>query len=577
MKKALAIVLALAMAMTFVACGSSSSSTAASTPASGSTAESTPASSTAQAAPAGAMTTNGLYPGTADADMVTINIATEPPDMNSVTTTDSTAISIMRDTLEGLTSLDANNQPVPGVAESWETSDDGLVWTFHLRDNAVWNNGEKITANDFVFALTTHFTAETGAQYAGTWAAYIQGAQELLAGTGSAEDLGVKAIDDTTLEITLVNPCTYFLSLCAFPSFYPINEAAWNEFGGVDGYGLDADKLLYNGPYTVTEWQHEDHVTIAKNDQYWDKDNKAFIPTIKMVMIADTGAMLNAFQGGEIDMTALTGEQLELLTGEGCVASQYADGTPAYLEFNTVSSSTAALSNAKVRRAMTMAIDADSLNKNVLKNSNLAADGMTPPVVNGGEYTTARGSLIDRTKSAEDLKALFEEGCAEAGVDPASITINYVTDEGDNAYKTAAFIQDQWNTKLGIKTEISQMPFKSRLQAQTEKTYDVCLALWGPDYDDAMTYLDMFLTDAGNNHTGWSNAEFDQLINDAYQESDSATRQKMLIDAETILMDEMPIGPIYFRVRDYICSDKLTGVTRTAFQEIMMHYAKIAG
>lgn len=577
MKKALAIVLALALAMTFVACGSSSSSTAASTPASGSTAESTPTSSTAEAAPAGAMTTNGLYPGTADADMVTINISTEPPDMNSVTTTDSTAISIMRDTLEGLTSLDQNNQAVPGVAESWETSDDGLVWTFHLRDNAVWSNGEKITANDFVFALTTHFTAETGAQYAATWATYIKGAAELLAGTGSAADLGVKAIDDATLEITLNNPCTYFLSLCAFPSFYPINEAAWNEFGGVDGYGLDADKLLYNGPYTVTEWQHEDHVTIAKNDQYWDKENKAFIPTIKMAMINDSGAALNAFQGGELDMVGLNGEQLALLKSEDCVAGQYPDGTPAYLEFNTVTASTPALGNAKVRQALTMAIDAESYIKDVEKTSYLVADGMTPPVVNGGDYTTARGSLIDRTKSAEDIKALFEEGCTEAGVDPASIDINYVTDDTDNAYRMAAFVQNQWETKLGIKTTISQMPFKSRLDAQTNKTYDVCLALWGPDYDDAMTYLDMFLTDSGNNHTGWSNAEFDQLIADAYQEADAAKRQQMLIDAETILMTDMPIGPIYFRVRDYICSDKLTGVTRTAFQETMMHYAKIAG
>ncbi len=577
MKKALAIVLALALALTFVACGSSSSSTAASTPASGSTAESTPASSTAEAAPAGAMTTNGLYPGTADADMVTINISTEPPDMNSVTTTDSTAISIMRDTLEGLTTLDENNQAVPGVAETWETSDDGLVWTFHLRDNAVWSNGEKITANDFVFALTTHFTAETGAQYAGTWAAYIKGAEELLSGKGSAEDLGVKAIDDATLEITLNNPCAYFLSICAFPSFYPINEAAWNEFGGVDGYGLDADKLLYNGPYTISEWQHEDHVTIAKNDQYWDKDNKAFIPTVKMVMINDSGAALNAFQGGEVDMIGLSGEQVDLIKGEGCVPGQYADGTPAYVEFNTVSASTPALGNAKVRQAMTLAIDAESYIRDVAKASYLVADAMTPPVVNGGAYTDARGSLIDRSKSAEDIKALFEEGCKEAGVDPASININYVTDDTDGAKKNAEFIQNQWETKLGIKTTINPMPFKSRLEAQTTKAFDVVLALWGPDYDDAMTYLDMFLTDAGNNHTGWSNAEFDQLINDAYKEADAAKRQQMLIDAETILMDEMPIGPVYFRVRDYICSDKLTGVVRTAFQEIVMHYAKIVG
>ncbi len=578
MKKALALVLALTMALSLAACGGSAASSSTAAPASGSTAESTPAASGnagGNTAAAGEMTTNGMYPGTADPDSVTINISTEPPDMNSVTTTDSTAISIMRDTVEGLTSLDQNNAPVPGVAESWDLSEDGLTYTFHLRSDAVWSNGTPVTANDFVFAWTQLFTAETGAAYATTWQNYIKGAAELLAGTGTAEELGVKAIDDTTLEVTLNNPCAYFLNLCAFPSFYPINEAFWTEVGGVDGYGRDVDTLLYNGPYVVSEWAHEDHVTITKNDQYWDKDNKGFIPTINMVMIADSGAALNAFQGGELDMVGVSGDQKKLLESEGCVLGQYEDGSPAYLEYNTVSGSTEALSNAKVRRALTMAIDAESYIKNVAQASYLVADGITPSAVDGGEYSKARGSLIDREASVEDIKALFDEGCAEAGVDPSSINLNYVTDEGDSAYKLAAFVQNQWKEKLGIETTITQMTFQSRLDAQTNKNYDVCLGLWRPDYDDPMTYLDMFLTDAGNNHTGWSNAEFDELINSAYSEADADVREQMLIDAEKILMEEMPIGPIYFRVRDYLCSDKLTGVTRTAFQEIMLHYATI--
>lgn len=578
MKKALALVLALVLAMSMVACGGASSSAPAAS--SGSTAESTPADSTPAAA--GTSMTNGLYPGTMDADMVTININTEPPEMNSITTTDATAISIMRDVLEGLTSLDENNQPIPGVAESWDVSAnadgvEGTVYTFHLRDNAVWSNGDPVTANDFVFALTQHFTAETGAAYAGTWASYVQGASELLAGTGSPEDLGVKAIDDTTLEITLTNPCAYFLSMCAFPSFYPMNEKFYNEMGGVDGYALDADKMLYNGPYVISEWQHEDHVTITKNDNYWDKENKAFIPTVKMVMISDSGAALNSFQGGELDMVGLSGDQVQLLKGEGCTPGQYPDAAPGYLEYNTVSASTPALSNAKVRRALTMAIDAESLNRDVLKNSYLAATGMVPDAINGGAYSEARGNLIDRSISADDVKALFEEGCAEAGVDPASINLNYVTDEGDNAYKTAAFIQNQWKEKLGIEATVTQMPFKSCLQAQTDKTYDVCFALWGPDYDDPLTYLDMFVTDSGNNHTGWSNAEFDELIASSYTEADAAKREEIMINAEKLLMEEMPIGPIYHRIRDYITSDKLTGVVRTAFQDIVMHYATIVG
>ena len=583
MKKALALVLALTMTLGMAACGTpASSSTAASTSTAGgdsTAASSTATTSTATTGTATSSMTNGLYPGTADPESVTINISTEPPDMNSVTTTDATAISIMRDVLEGLTSLDQENKPIPGVAESWDISEDGLVYTFHLRDNAVWSNGEPVTANDFVFAWTQLFTAETGANYATTWQTYIKGAEQALAGDPSG--LGVKAVDDYTLEVTLNNPCAYFLNLMSFPSFYPVNEAFWTEVGGVDGYGRDADKMLYNGPYVMSDWQHESQVTITKNDQYWDKENKAFIPTVYMKMINDSGAALNAFQGGELDMVGLSGDQVQLLVAEGVAPGQYEDGTPCYLEYNTnggTPSSEAVgkgLANAKVRKALTYAVDAQSYIDNVAKSSYLPADGMVPGAIESGSYSSARGSLIDREMSAEDIKAMFEEGLKEAGITAADFTPVITTDEGDSAYKMVAFIQNQWKEKLGIEATVQQLTFKSRLDAQTKQNYDVCVALWGPDYDDALTYLDMFLTGVGNNHTGWSNEEYDKLIKDSYSQTDAAARQDMLIQAETILMEEMPIGPIYFRVRDYVMADKLTGVVRTAFQNGVMHYAQI--
>lgn len=584
MKKALALVLALTMTLGMAACGT----TASSAPASGSAAAgdsstassaSTTASSASTTGTATGSMTNGLYPGTPDPESVTINITSEPPDMNSVTTTDATAIAIMRDVLEGLTSLDQENKPVPGVAESWDISEDGLVYTFHLRQDAVWSNGEPVTANDFVFAWTQLFTASTGANYATTWQTYIKGAEEALAGDAAA--LGVKAVDDYTFEVTLNNPCAYFLNLMAFPSFYPVNEAFWTEVGGVDGYGRDADKMLYNGPYVMSEWQHESQVTITKNDQYWDKDNKAFIPTVYMKMINDSGAALNAFQAGELDMVGLSGEQVQLLTAEGVTPGQYEDGTPAYLEYNTnggTPSSEAVgkgLANAKVRKALTYAIDAQSYIDNVAKSSYLPADGMVPGAIGNGEYSSARGSLIDRAMPVEDIKAMFDEGLKEAGITAADFTPVITTDEGDSAYKMVAFIQNQWKEKLGIEATVQQLTFKSRLDAQTKQNYDVCVALWGPDYDDALTYLDMFLSGVGNNHTGWSNEEYDNLIMSSYSETDAAARQDILIQAETILMEEMPIGPIYFRVRDYVMADKLTGVTRTAFQDVVMHYAKL--
>ena len=577
MKKALALVLALTMTLGMAACGT----TASSAPASGSAAagDSSTASSTSTTGTATGSMTNGLYPGTPDPESVTINITSEPPDMNSVTTTDATAISIMRDVLEGLTSLDQENKPVPGVAESWDISEDGLVYTFHLRQDAVWSNGEPVTANDFVFAWTQLFTASTGANYATTWQTYIKGAEEALAGDATA--LGVKAVDDYTFEVTLNNPCAYFLNLMAFPSFYPVNEAFWTEVGGVDGYGRDADKMLYNGPYVISEWTHEDHVTMTKNDQYWDKENKAFIPTVNVVMIADSNAAINSFQGGELDMVNLNGDQKAMFEAEGCVTAQYDEATCSYMEYNLtdgVSSEAVqkALNNAKVRTAMTLAIDSDSYNKNIAKNSNTVANGMVPEGITEGVYGEARGNLIDRSMSEEEIKALFDEGMSEAGVDVADFKPVITTDDTDAAKQFATFIQNQWKEKLGFDSSVEQITFQSRLDKQTKKTFDVIPSLWSPDYNDPMTYLDMFVTDSGNNHTGWSNAEYDELIANAMVEADADTRTQMLIDAEKILMEEMPVGPTYCRVRDYLCSDKLTGVVRSAFQETVMHFAKIA-
>ncbi len=554
MKKAFALALALVMALSLVACGTSA-----------------PASS-------GSAVSTGMYPGTAGTDSVTVNITSEPPEMNSITTTDGTAFSVLCHVMEGLTVLDADNVPQPGVAESWTTSEDGLTWTFKLRQDSVWSNGDPVTANDFVFAFTRLFTPESGSLYAGTWCTYIKGAEEMLTANGSAENLGVKALDDYTLEVTLTAPCAYFANLMAFSSFYPLNEKFYTEVGMEDGYALDMDKMLFNGSYVMSEWQHDDHITLVKNENYWDKENKALIPTINMAMINDSGAGLNAFQAGEIDMIGLNGEQAEMLRAEGVNVKQYPDGSPAYLQFNTTeSASSPALASAKVRKAITLAIDADSYNKNVAKNGNLAADGMVPPVVNGGKYNEARGALLVRPTDGDytEVKAMFEEGCKETGVDPASMNLRYVCDDGDNAYKTAAFIQNQLKEHLGLEVTIESMPFKQRLEAQNNLNFDLCVALWGPDYDDAMTYLDIFVTGGMNNHTGWTNTEYDALIDQAFHEGDPAAHQDLLIQAETILMEEMPIGPIYFRVLDYVTSDKLTGEIRNAFQLLNLTSASI--
>lgn len=562
MKKALALVLALALALSLVACGGAPASTSGST--SGS---------------ASATATGGLYPGTADPEGITVNLASEPPEMNPLTTTDSTSMNVLRHIYQGMMYLDAEDNAVPGVAESYEVSEDGLTYTFKLKEGLTWSNGEPVTSADFVFGLRTFFTPETAGDYQSTWATLIQGAEAAFKGEAPVEDIGIEAPDEYTVVYHLNNPAPYFLSVLAFPSFFPINEKGWNDCGGLDGYGTEADKMVTNGAYNITEWQHQDHITLTKNDNYWNAAEEASIKTIKFVMIDDNNTALNGFMTGEYDMIGLSGQQKKDLEAEGAAKlGQYADGGVWYFEYNVTQPG---LSNAKVRQALTMGIDIPSFMENIVMNDSKAANCFTPDAVKGadgvtGSFNAAAGDLIDHSSDFEAAKALLEEGLAEEGMTVDDLEISILTDTGDTAAKNCAFFQEQWKTNLGLtNVTVDQQEFQSRLDKMSNRDFSVVFAGWSCDYNDPNSYLDLWITGGGNNHTGWSNAEYDQYIADAAQEADPEAREELLLAAEKLLCEEQPIGPIYYRYRDYATSDKLDGVVRSAFQDMNFLFATI--
>lgn len=547
MKKVLSLVLVLVLAVgMLVACGKPATSE-------------TPA-------------VDGETPAVTGPKEVVVNLGSEPPEMNTILTTSTGSMNVLRHVMDGLTKLDENDNPVPAIAESWEVSEDGLTYTFKLRQDAVWTNGEKVTAKDFIFAWNTFFTAETGAEYASTWGALIKGATEYFNGEGKLEDIGYKAIDDYTIEVTLTGPYQYFLSVLAFPSMMPVNEKAYTEIGA-DKYGTEAEYLVTNGPFVIESWSHESEMVLVKNDNYFAKD-EINLDKITMLMISDTNTALNSFLAEECDMIGLTGEQSAKLTSDGKNVMSYDDGSCWYFEYNTTQKG---LNNKKVRQALTLAIDATSFVKNIAKNNSTIAYSFTPPAINSGKFTEKVGKLVNRVENDDytAVKALFEEGLAEEGLTPANFTIAIVTDEGDTAAKNCAFFQEQWNTHIGATVTIEQMTYKARLQRMQEKDFSVVLAGWGPDYNDPMTFMDLWVTDGGNNHTSWSNAEYDKLITAARAEADADKYYATLIEAEKILMDEMPIGVIYNRKRDFVTSDRLTGVIRTAFSDINLRYADV--
>ncbi|MCI8441275.1 MAG: peptide ABC transporter substrate-binding protein [Provencibacterium sp.] len=593
MKRFFAALAALSLTLSMAACGNNSSAPSASSGADSSAPASSAADSSApsEASSAPAAQGTGLYPGTPDADMITINLGSEPPDMSTLTTDTTGSFNVLRHTMVGLTALDENDAPVPAIAESWESAPNdagvpNMKWTFHLSKDYTWNVsgaeyaqyvGKPVTAQDFIYAWTQVLTPATGAQYSYMGFIFKNG-EKFFNGECGIEEVGFKAIDDYTLEIELENPLAYLLSQMAFATFCPVNQEIY-EAVGEDKYNRDAASMFCNGPYIMTDWIHNDSLVLAKNESY-PKAADIKTPKVKMLMITDSNTALNAFRAGELDMIGLSGEQAMILEAEGQPLSTYADGSVWYFQFHTILKG---LDNAKIRKALTMANDTDVFIKNILQDQSVPAYYFSSSSLNG-----VNGFFVDRLPNEgisfgfdkDAAKALLDEGLAEAGMtldEFNALGYSILTDDTDTALKNAQYFQEQWKQNLGVEIQIKQMTYKDRVAATHAKDYDISLFGWGPDYNDPMTFLDLWVTKGTNNDSEYSNPAYDELINQARAEADPATREGYFVECEKILNQDMPCGPIYTRMRFYVCSDKLTGMTRTTFQDINCNTASIAG
>lgn len=558
MKKLLALLLAGLMAVSVAGCASTPATSSGDTTTNSTTSE----SETAQ---------KSNYAGTSDPDMVTVDMRAEPPDLNPTTTSDVASADILRMTTAGLFKLDANDQPVPDLAESYTVSDDGKTYTIKLRQDAKWNNGDPVTANDFIYSWTISMTKETASVYGFILYNNIENGDKFYAGECDASELGCKAINDYTLEVTFNTPLTYALNLFAFQSYLPVNqkiyEAAGTNSDGTSMYNKDIDTMAYNGPYYVSEWVHDDHITLTKNEDFYDADSIS-IPKVNYVMMTDANARLSAFQAGQVDCINVNNEQIKQLQALNEPVYSYTDNSNWYFQYNLEGNKI--LSNAKVRMALGNAVDPQSYVDNVLADGSVVANGLVPTSINGandGKYVDGREDLL--THDVEGAKALFEEGLKELGMSVEDVgTLTYVCDDQTRARTEAEYFQNQWKTVLGIDVEISPMSFKARLDAMENGNFDIVFAGWAPDYNDAMTFLDMFMVGNGNNYGKYNNPKYDELLNQASEEVDAAKRQEILQQAETILIkDDCVVYPLYFSVVNYVKSNKLSGMTRTGFQE----------
>lgn len=566
MKKRLSLLLAVSLVLSMLAaCAPTGTQPSGSTPpATGSTqpSESTPATGPKE---------------------VIVNLTSEPPELNSVLTTSTGSGNVLRHVVDGLTSLDAEDKPQPAVAEKWDVSTDKKTYTFHLRQGMKWSNDEPVTAHDFVYAWTQLFTPEVGANYAGTWAGMIVGATENLNGEElSAEvraeldaqgyeglPMGFKAVDDYTLQVTLTNPYPYFLDVLAFYSFAPLNQKGVEAIGW-DSYAKEYNTILTNGAYKMVSWTHEAEIVLEKDPTYYKADS-INIDKITMVMISDAGTALNAFQTGEVDFITVNAENRKLLEAQGVPIYQQNDGSCWYFEFNNT---LPGLNNAKVRKALTLGVDAETFVKSVVNNNSTVANSFVPPAIANGEFAAAVGSQLTRGDYAA-AKALLEEGLKEEGLTVADFHPVLIADDTSAAQKYAAFFQEQFKTNLGVEIKLELMTYKNRIERMQNYDFSIVMAGWGPDYNDPMTFLDLFVTGSGNNHTQYSNPEYDALVDAARKEADPAKRTQILIQIEELLARDMPVGYIYNRVKDYVLSPKLTGYVATAFTDMSLLEADV--
>lgn len=486
------------------------------------------------------------------------NLGTEPPEMDPQLSTDTSSFMILNSTIEGLVRYDKEGKPAEGAATKWEVSTDGKTYTFTMRADNKWSNGDPVTAADFVYGFTRALDPATASQYA--YILYdIKNAQKINEGTVAVTELGVKAVGTDKLVIELERPTPYFLSIAAFGTALPCNQKFFEA--NKDTYGAEAATLLYNGPFTISEWVHEDHMVLTKNPTYWNAKSIA-LDKIQVFMIADAATSKIKFFNKELDISGVAGVDMQEYIDKGYKLSDYSDGSTFYLEFNTADK---LMGNAKIRQAFSYAVDRKTYVEKVMKDHSIPALSLVPPILPGKKDSFRKevGDLLKDNDPAA-AKKLLEEGLAEAGVAAADAKFTIIMDDGDLNKTRGAALQEMWKQNLGVNVEFQQMPFKARLQKMTDKDFQIVFAGWGPDYNDPMTFLDMFLTGNGNNHTGYSSAAYDKLINDAKIEADSSKRMDMLIAAEKMLMADMPIAPIYFRIRTWTAQTGIEGVVRRA-------------
>lgn len=519
------------------------------------------------------VTLSGCFKFEPRADVVIINNA-EPESLDPAIITGLSEMRITQGLWSGLLRLDPKTAaPIPDLADHWEISPDGLVYTFHLRSNIVWSTGEPITAEDFVYSWLRALDPATASDYAGQLF-YLKNGEDFNAGKIKDSSLvGVQALDKNTLRVELNHPTAFFLSLCAFQTLNVVPRQTIEKYG--DRW-LKAKPLPVSGPYELGEWRINDKVRLKKNPRYWDATNTQSA-VIDILPIGSPNTALNLYETGAAD----------IIWDKDLVPVELIDDVkncPDYHTFTYLGTyffrfnvTRKPFDDARVRRALALAVDKKRIVERITKAGEKVADHFVPPGTANYHSPPGLGYNPELAR-----KLLAEAGYPGGkGFPPFQYIFNAAAGGGAKMHeKIAVELQNMWREQLGIEVELHQMEWKVYLAAQSHLDYDLSRSSWVGDYNDANTFLDMFMSDNGNNRTGWKNAHYDDLIREANLQTDLQRREQLFQEAEKMLIaEEMPIVPIYFYIGfNYYDPKKISGIWPNILDNHPLQYIrKIVG
>lgn len=522
--------------------------------------------------------TSGDKASTADKQEITYNLGADPRTLDPALATDTTGMSILSNAFVGLTELDDKEKAVPGEAEKWEISDDKLTYTFHLKKDLKWSNGDPVTAKDYEYEWKRLLNKDTAAEYAyALW--YLKNGKAYNDGNTTADQVGVKATDDNTLVVTLESPTPYFLEMLSQPYYFAVDQKVVESN---KDWATDASTLVSNGPFKITNYTIKDSVVLEKNDNYYDKD-KVKLNKLTMKFVSEETSAWASYKSGQFDVVdTVPKSDVQGALKDGS-AKSFPNLATYFLSINVSDKAKAVdpnaakvLSDPKVRKALSLAIDRKQIVDSVTKGGQIPAHGMVAKGITGpdGKDYTDKTSYFGETADIDGAKKLLAEAGYPDGQGLPTFQILYNPESGHGEVMQA--IQDMWK-KIGVNTELQSQEFKVFLTTRVQKQFEIARDGWNADYVDPMTFLDMFLSTSDQNDPGYSNPAFDAKIADAKKELDPQKRFDLMHEAEDILMDDMPVIPLYYYTRVIGIKDYVKGARVSVMNTIYFKDAYVEG